>query len=100
MILMAKNFGKCGLCKSMKFLNFAGLCKRCNQDKASSKIADKAMKAQQEKNAAKKVREEQLAKQQAAMEEQAKDTDTEGDGEGTEGEAEGEGAEGENKKEK
>lgn len=48
-IYMGKNFGKCKLCTAMKLLNYAGLCKRCNQMAASSKIAEKAMNKKAEK---------------------------------------------------
>ncbi len=51
---MAKDFGKCELCKSMKLLNFAGLCKRCNQMAESSKIVEEAMNKKQKKLAAQK----------------------------------------------
>ena len=40
---MGKAYGKCNLCGSRKFLNFAGLCKRCNKNPASSKITDAAL---------------------------------------------------------
>lgn len=45
---MAKPFNKCKLCNAPKFVNFAGLCKRCNSKKEGVAIAEKAVKAQQE----------------------------------------------------
>ena len=45
---MAKPFNKCKLCGAPKFVNFAGLCKRCNSKKEGVAIAEKAVKAQQE----------------------------------------------------
>jgi hypothetical protein len=46
---MAKNYSKCALCKAKRLLNFAGLCKRCNQMAESSKISGDAMNVKQEK---------------------------------------------------
>ena len=44
---MAKPFNKCKLCNAPKFLNFAGLCKRCNNKKEGLAIAEAAVIEQQ-----------------------------------------------------
>jgi len=45
---MGKTYGKCKLCKSDKFLNFAGLCKKCNRKDKSSNIKEELVEKQQE----------------------------------------------------
>ncbi|MBW2983780.1 hypothetical protein KY361_01570 [Candidatus Woesearchaeota archaeon] len=35
---MAKAYGKCKLCGADSFLNFAGLCKKCNKKKEGTEI--------------------------------------------------------------
>lgn len=55
---MGKTYGKCKLCKSEKFLNYAGLCKRCNQKAVSSDIKEEAIEKQQKTSEAKKERQE------------------------------------------
>ena len=56
---MGKTYGKCKLCKSEKFLNYAGLCKRCNQKAVSSDIKEAAIEKQQKTLEAQKERQEQ-----------------------------------------
>jgi len=48
MIIMGKTYGKCKLCKSDKFLNFAGLCKKCNRKGKGSIIKEELTEKQQE----------------------------------------------------
>ena len=55
---MGKTYGKCKLCKSEKFLNYAGLCKRCNQKTVSSDIKEEAIEKQQKTSEAQKERQE------------------------------------------
>jgi len=43
---VGKTYGKCKLCKSEKFLNYAGLCKRCSQKAVSSDIKEEAVEKQ------------------------------------------------------
>ncbi|MCA9477842.1 MAG: hypothetical protein KC535_01710 [Nanoarchaeota archaeon] len=50
---MAKTFSKCKLCSAPKFLNFAGLCKRCNKTKEGLEILEKAIAEQEELQAIK-----------------------------------------------
>lgn len=45
---MGKTYGKCKLCKSDKFLNFAGLCKKCNRKGKGSIIKEELTEKQQE----------------------------------------------------
>ena len=45
---MGKTFGKCKLCKPDKFLNFAGLCKKCNRKGKGSMIKEELTKKHQE----------------------------------------------------
>lgn len=40
---MPKNYSNCKLCSAKRFLNFAGLCKRCNQKPESAKFSDAAV---------------------------------------------------------
>lgn len=56
---MGKTYGKCKLCKSEKFLNYAGLCKRCNQKAVSSDIKEAVIEKQQKTLEAQKERQEQ-----------------------------------------
>jgi hypothetical protein len=56
---VGKTYGKCKLCKSEKFLNYAGLCKRCNQKAVSSDIKKEAIEKQQKALEAQKERQEQ-----------------------------------------
>jgi len=56
---MGKTYGKCKLCKSEKFLNYAGLCKRCNQKAVSSDIKEEVIEKQQKTLEAQKERQEQ-----------------------------------------
>jgi hypothetical protein len=56
---MGKTYGKCKLCKSEKFLNYAGLCKRCNQKAVSSDIKEEVIEKQQKALEAQKERPEQ-----------------------------------------
>ena len=73
---MGKTYGKCKLCKSEKFLNYAGLCKRCNQKAVSSDIKEaiiekqqKALEAQKERQKQKK---EEIIENQVLEEEEKK----------------------------
>ena len=71
---MAKNYGKCALCNSKKFLNFAGLCKRCNRTKASTQIIEEVMKKKEQENlAAQKRLEEQQARELLEAEEKGEE---------------------------
>jgi hypothetical protein len=45
---MGKKYGKCKLCKSDNFLNFVGLCKKCNRKDKSSNIKEELAKKKQE----------------------------------------------------
>jgi predicted nucleotidyltransferase len=45
---MGKKYGKCKLCKSDNFLNYAGLCKKCNRKDKSSKIKEELAEKKQE----------------------------------------------------
>jgi hypothetical protein len=45
---MGKKYGKCKLCKSDNFLNFADLCKKCNRKDKSSNIKEELAKKKQE----------------------------------------------------
>jgi len=56
---MVKKYGKCKLCKLEKFLNYAGLCKRCNQKAVSSDIKEEVIEKQQKALEAQKERLEQ-----------------------------------------
>lgn len=40
---MAKAFSKCKLCGGMKFVNYAGMCKKCNRKKEGHDIMEKAL---------------------------------------------------------
>jgi hypothetical protein len=55
---MVKTYGTCKLCKSQKFLNYAGLCKRCNQKAGGSDIQEEAIEKQQKALEAQKERQE------------------------------------------
>jgi methylphosphotriester-DNA--protein-cysteine methyltransferase len=55
---MGKTYGKCRLCKSEKFLNYAGLCKRCNQKAVSSEIKEEVIEKQQKALETQKERQE------------------------------------------
>ena len=60
---MGKTYGKCRLFETEKFLNYAGLCKRCNQKAVSSDIKEVAIEKQQKALEAKKERQEQKEKE-------------------------------------
>jgi len=55
---VGKTYGKCKLCKLERFLNYAGLCKRCNQKAVSSDIKEEAIEKQQKTSEAQKERQE------------------------------------------
>ena len=77
---MGKTYGKCKLCESKKFLNYAGLCKRCNQKAVGSDIKEEAIKKQQKASEARKERQEQ--KKEEIVEKQVpeeKDEETAGE---------------------
>jgi len=77
---VGKKYGKCKLCKSNKFLNYAGLCKRCNQKAVSADIKEEAIKKQQEALEAQKERQEK--KKEEILEKQVleeKDEETAGE---------------------
>lgn len=40
---MAKSFSKCKLCGGMKFVNYAGMCKKCNRKKEAHNIMEKVL---------------------------------------------------------
>lgn len=75
---MGKTYGKCKLCKSEKFLNYAGLCKRCNQKAVSSDIKEEVIEKQQKTLEAQKERQEQkkeeIIEKQVLEEEEEKKT--------------------------
>ncbi len=56
---MGKKYGKCKLCKTEKFLNYAGLCKRCSQKALSPDIKEAIIEKQQKALEAQKERQEQ-----------------------------------------
>ncbi len=93
---MAKAYGRCELCGTMRFLNYAGFCKKCGRTKASAAHAREAIaeqKALHEQEEKEKARLAALEAQRAA-EAAASGEDEEADeGEEGEGEAEGEGGE-------
>ena len=77
---MGKTYGKCKLCKSQKFLNYAGLCKRCSQKAVSSDIQEEGIEKQQKALEAQKERQEK--KKEEIIEKQAleeKDEETAGE---------------------
>jgi hypothetical protein len=89
---MGKAYGICNLCGSHKFLNFAGLCKRCNKKAESSKITEKALAKELEYQQMKAV-EAKEAEEAAALEEEeaaAAEGEEEPEAEGDTGESEGE----------
>jgi hypothetical protein len=77
---VGKTYGKCKLCKSEKFLNYAGLCKRCNQKAVSSDIKEEAIEKQEKSLEAQKERQEK--KKEEIVEKQVleeKDEETAGE---------------------
>ncbi|MDF1557546.1 MAG: hypothetical protein P1P80_05125 [ANME-2 cluster archaeon] len=58
---MAKPFSTCKVCGTRRFLNFAGLCTKCNQNVASLKIVENALEKKHDLQ-------ESKAKMQAEME--------------------------------
>jgi hypothetical protein len=75
---MLKPYGTCKLCNSSSFLNYAGLCKRCNKKEASTKIIGEAVEKQKIAEEAQK----EMAKQKTvepeekqALEEKSDETD-------------------------
>ena len=56
---MGKKYGKCRLCETERFLNYAGLCKRCNQKAVSSDIKEEAIEKRQKTLEVQKERQEQ-----------------------------------------
>lgn len=57
---MLKPYGTCKLCNSKSFLNYAGLCKRCNRKKASQGIIEEAVEKQKIAEEAQKEFEKQM----------------------------------------
>jgi len=45
---MTKSLSTCKVCGTIKFLNFAGLCKKCNRNIAGSKIVENALEKKHE----------------------------------------------------
>jgi hypothetical protein len=45
---MGKKYGKCKVCKSDNFLNFAGLCKKCNKKHKGFKVKEELAEKKQE----------------------------------------------------
>ncbi|MGD8565562.1 MAG: hypothetical protein PVF96_04355 [Candidatus Bathyarchaeota archaeon] len=66
---MVKKFGKCKLCKSNRFLNYAGLCKRCNQKPASSDIKEESMEKQLEVQKKRQEQKKRELEEKQALEE-------------------------------
>ena len=59
---MAKAYGKCKLCGADSFLNYAGLCKKCNKKKEGAEIKREIFSDRETEKEAKK-------KEMAAMQE-------------------------------
>jgi hypothetical protein len=89
---MAKTYGKCKLCGAESFLNYAGLCKRCNSEKGSLKIKKEVFQD-------KELEKELKKKEQAAMTEIVPETKEEAPAEKPKEEAPKEEAKEEAKKE-
>ena len=47
--LMTKTYGTCQVCNRNRFLNFTGLCKRCNNDKRGYAIREKAFEQREQR---------------------------------------------------
>ena len=45
---MGKAYAKCKLCGTERFLNYAGLCKKCNSSKASTQLVEEAIEQEEE----------------------------------------------------
>lgn len=58
-IIMVKRYAECKVCKSSNFLNYAGLCKKCNREAAGSLIREALAEKQQKQIAAQEEREKQ-----------------------------------------
>lgn len=65
---MAKTYDRCKLCNANKFLNSAGLCKRCGKSPESVDIRDAALKKRAELREAKAELAQQEAQEQAQEE--------------------------------
>ncbi len=75
---MLKTYGICKLCESHNFLNFAGLCKRCNKKEASSEIRLETIGKQEKTLEAQKEMEKQKTdepEEKQALEEKNDETD-------------------------
>jgi len=69
---MGKKYGKCKLCKSNNFLNYAGLCKKCNRKDKSSNIKEELTEKKQKALKTKKEKQRQKTeenKEKRALEE-------------------------------
>jgi hypothetical protein len=83
---MLKPHGTCKLCDSSSFLNYAGLCKRCNRKEASTKITGEAVEKQKKALEAQKEMEKQKPvepEEEPAPEEKSDETEDEAKEEGT-----------------
>lgn len=80
---MGKKYGECKQCKSNNFLNYAGLCKKCNRGSVGSEIKVAIAEMQQQKIEAQKEREKQkiedLKEERALDETTVVDSDSEDD---------------------
>ncbi len=75
---MLKSYGTCKLCESHNFLNFAGLCKRCNRTEAGSEIRGGVVEKQMKTLEAQKEMEKQKTdepEEKQALEEKNDETD-------------------------
>ena len=66
---MVKKYGKCKLCQSNRFLNYAGLCKRCNRKPASSDIKEESIEKQQEVQIKRQEQKKRELEEKQALEE-------------------------------
>lgn len=84
---MAKIHDRCKLCGAMKFLNYIGLCKRCNQSPDAIKIINKAVAERQERldeeaaDAAKEARHDAQVERKEAANAPAVEAPAKGEGE-------------------
>jgi len=77
---VVKTYGICKLCKSRKFLNYAGLCKRCNVKPLSADMEEEIVEKQKKALEAQKERQEK--KKEEIIEKQVleeKDEETAGE---------------------
>ena len=66
---MAKPFNICKICGVKKLVNFAGLCKKCNNTVAGLKIAENAFEKKQQMLTEMKAHQSEELKEKQALEE-------------------------------